>query len=71
MIFDRVKDTRAFMKHLDKLGLKNTIKILGNKVNEIHISTTEDGDQHVKFIKRDGIGVQTILPKKDAFKESV
>jgi hypothetical protein len=71
MIFDRVKDTRAFMKHLDKLGLKSTIKILGGNVNEVHIGITEDGDQHVKFIRRDGIGVQTVLPKRDAFKESV
>ena len=71
MIFDRVKDTRAFLKHLDKIGLKSTLRILGDNVNEIHISTTEDGDQHVKFIRRDGVLTQTILPKKDAFKEII
>jgi hypothetical protein len=71
MIFDRVKDTRAFMKHLDKLGLKSTIKILGGNVNEVHIGITEDGDQHVKFVQRNKTILETVLPKRDSFKESV
>ena len=71
MIFDRVQDTRAFMKHLDKIGLKSTLRMLGGNVNEVQVCNLEDGDQYVKFIQRNKTVLETVLPKRDAFKESV
>ena len=71
MIFDRVQDTRAFMKHLDKIGLKSTLRMLGGNVNEVQVCNLEDGDQYLKFIQRKKTVLETVLPKRDAFKESV
>lgn len=69
MIFNRVIDNRKAIKHFKDKGI-GVIDWLGeDQINEIFIADIENGEQHLRFVKRNGYGVETVVKSKDAFKE--
>lgn len=72
MIFNRVIDNRKAIKHFKEKGINGVIDWVGeDQINEIFIADLSDGEQHLRFVKRNGLGVETVVKAKDAFKENL